>query len=194
LIVYKTTNTANGKFYVGKDKHDDPKYLGSGTILKLAIKKYGVESFVKEVLERCDETNLNEREVFWIEKLEPPYNIAAGGAGGDVMKYASEERKRKYSEKLSRSMRERAKNPTDAMLNKGKKISAAKKGVVFTKEHLERLSKSHMGNEPWNLGKKTPPEVVAKVLVQVECPHCGKVGQRPAMGRWHFDNCKERLL
>lgn len=24
------------------------------------------------------------------------------------------------------------------------------------------------------------------------CPHCGKVGGKPAMVRWHFDNCKSR--
>lgn len=24
---------------------------------------------------------------------------------------------------------------------------------------------------------------------QVECPHCGKVGMRNAMLRWHFDRC-----
>ena len=29
--------------------------------------------------------------------------------------------------------------------------------------------------------------------VQVTCPHCGKTGQKWAMGRWHFDNCKFKL-
>ena len=24
------------------------------------------------------------------------------------------------------------------------------------------------------------------------CPHCGKSGQKIAMGRWHFDNCKHK--
>ena len=26
--------------------------------------------------------------------------------------------------------------------------------------------------------------------LQVECPHCGKVGQARTMKRWHFDNCR----
>ena len=26
----------------------------------------------------------------------------------------------------------------------------------------------------------------------VTCPHCGKVGGKPAMHRWHFDSCKVR--
>lgn len=25
---------------------------------------------------------------------------------------------------------------------------------------------------------------------QVECPHCGNIGGKNTMGRWHFDNCK----
>ena len=28
--------------------------------------------------------------------------------------------------------------------------------------------------------------------IQVECPHCSKVGQKNAMLRWHFTNCKIR--
>ncbi len=26
--------------------------------------------------------------------------------------------------------------------------------------------------------------------IQVECPHCNKIGQRAVMYRWHFNNCK----
>jgi hypothetical protein len=28
--------------------------------------------------------------------------------------------------------------------------------------------------------------------IKVECPHCGKIGQRAAMGNWHFDKCKQK--
>jgi hypothetical protein len=30
--------------------------------------------------------------------------------------------------------------------------------------------------------------------VKATCPHCGKEGSRPAMLRWHFDNCKLRSI
>ena len=34
------------------------------------------------------------------------------------------------------------------------------------------------------------PEVKAKLAETVECPHCGKTGQRRGMSTWHFNNCK----
>lgn len=51
-IIYKTTNLINGKIYVGMHSTDNLNdgYLGSGWILKQAIKKYGKENFKREVL------------------------------------------------------------------------------------------------------------------------------------------------
>ena len=43
MQIYKTTNLVNGKVYVGQEKWNNPNYLGSGKILRLAIKKYGIE-------------------------------------------------------------------------------------------------------------------------------------------------------
>ena len=43
---------------------------------------------------------------------------------------------------------------------------------MFTKEHKEKLSKK------------------AKERPIVKCPHCKKQGQKNAMHRWHFENCK----
>lgn len=86
MIIYKTTNLINGKFYIGKDVKNKNSYLGSGKILKDAIKKYGKENFKKEILEICDSLEtLSEREKFWIKELkanEIGYNIAEGGTGG----------------------------------------------------------------------------------------------------------------
>ena len=51
FTIYKTTNKANGKYYIGQHQTEDLEdgYLGSGKHLKAAIKKYG-KSFVKEIL------------------------------------------------------------------------------------------------------------------------------------------------
>jgi group I intron endonuclease len=86
MIIYKTTNIINGKFYVGKDEKNNPDYLGSGKILKLAINKNGRENFKKKILEVCEtRENLNDREKYWIESLSATtlgYNITEGGTGG----------------------------------------------------------------------------------------------------------------
>lgn len=86
MIVYKTTNLITGKFYIGKDCKNRKSYLGSGKILKNAIRKYGKENFKKEILEICySKEKLSEREKFWIKELkanEIGYNIAEGGTGG----------------------------------------------------------------------------------------------------------------
>jgi len=88
MVIYKTTNTLNGKFYVGKDVRNRPSYLGSGSVLKKAIAKYGKSVFKKEILEYCSSLEqLNEREKYWIEctkALELGYNIAHGGTGGNT--------------------------------------------------------------------------------------------------------------
>lgn len=51
-IIYKTTNLINNKIYVGMHSTDNLNdgYLGSGWILKQAIKKYSKENFKREVL------------------------------------------------------------------------------------------------------------------------------------------------
>lgn len=90
MIVYKTTNLVNGKIYIGKDTKNEPTYIGSGMILAKAIQKYGKESFVKEILEECDDAiMLAEKEKFWISKFNCTdrkigYNITDGGFGGDT--------------------------------------------------------------------------------------------------------------
>ena len=89
-IIYKTTNTKNGKIYVGKSSIDNPLYLGSGIILNQAIKKYGKQYFIREVLEECDNSIVDAREKHWISLLKSTdrnigYNITDGGTGGDTV-------------------------------------------------------------------------------------------------------------
>jgi len=88
MIIYKTTNLINNKIYIGKDKNNNPSYMGSGKIIKKAINKYKKENFKKEILEYCfSEEELNEKEIYWIAFLNSTdknigYNIQKGGYGG----------------------------------------------------------------------------------------------------------------
>lgn len=91
MIIYKTTNLINNKIYIGQDSKNNPEYLGSGTLLKRSIEKYGKENFIKEILEHCEtRQELNEKEIYWIkyhrENNYELYNITDGGSGGDTYK------------------------------------------------------------------------------------------------------------
>lgn len=75
--------------YIGchKTKNLDDGYLGSGKILKRAIKKYGIENFIKEILfvfNTSEEVFDKEKEI--VNKLfvesDNTYNILIGGWGG----------------------------------------------------------------------------------------------------------------
>lgn len=91
MVIYKTTNTVNGKIYIGKDVRNRNSYLGSGKYLHNAISKYGRDKFVKEILEYCEtKAELCEREKFYIKQFNSRhrdigYNIAKGGEGGDTL-------------------------------------------------------------------------------------------------------------
>jgi group I intron endonuclease len=70
MIVYLITNLVNNKKYVGMDSNNNPLYLGSGTLILKALKKYGRENFKKEILEECTSLkHLEERETWWIKHL-----------------------------------------------------------------------------------------------------------------------------
>ena len=109
MIIYKTTNTINGKIYVGQDAINDPAYFGSGMVLEKAIRKYGVQNFRKDILEHCSsKQQLNEREIFWISFLNATnrrigYNIAKGGTGGNVFGQLSKLRQQQCVQKRQQS-------------------------------------------------------------------------------------------
>jgi hypothetical protein len=85
-VVYKTTNNVNGRTYVGvhKTKNIDDAYLGSGTLIRRAVKKYGRENFSKVILAVFD----NPDDMFFMEELlvnettlqeNKSYNLVRGG-------------------------------------------------------------------------------------------------------------------
>jgi hypothetical protein len=106
MVIYKTTNLINGKSYIGKDKHNNPNYLGSGKRLRSAIKKYGKENFKKEILEHCNSYDeLRDREVFWIRKFDAAeskdfYNVAEENYGVGNFKGFEETDWENFSKKM----------------------------------------------------------------------------------------------
>lgn len=89
-IIYRITNTVNSKFYIGKTnktiqerfKRHCYNHKIQNTYLYNAMRKYGTDKFTIEILEET--SNGNEREIYWIQELNPHYNMTSGGDGGDT--------------------------------------------------------------------------------------------------------------
>lgn len=85
FTIYKITNKLDGKTYIGKHQTQDldDGYMGSGKLLKRAIKKYGIENFTKEILFNfTTEEEMNAKEKELVVLGENSYNLCEGGHGG----------------------------------------------------------------------------------------------------------------
>lgn len=87
--LYQIQNTLNGKIYIGVHSTKDINngYMGSGSIIKSEIKRYGRKYFTKTVLENFENKQdmyAREAEVVTKEFLlrEDVYNKSLGGYGG----------------------------------------------------------------------------------------------------------------
>jgi len=194
MIIYKTTNLINGKFYIGQDSKNDPTYLGSGKLLNRAIKKYGRENFVKEILIECDNKDeLNQQEIFLISKLKPIYNIAKGGSGGDTISNHPQydliidklKNRPKQYWPADRRNKQRGENNPAKRPEVRKKISESKLG----KPRLDQIGSLNSAKRP-DVRKKISLKLKGIPKIKIKCPTCNKEGQPSNMYRWHFNNCK----
>lgn len=87
--VYRTTNNITNEIYIGQHITEDPNdgYLGSGTRIRNAIKKYGKSNFTKEIIAVFDnykDMDALERKIVNEEfiKRSDTYNVILGG--GDI--------------------------------------------------------------------------------------------------------------
>ena len=89
--IYRIYNTINNMSYIGQTtvnvedrfkQHISDSKRGSHNRLHLAMSKYGVDMFRVELLEECPIKDLNEKEIFYIEKFNSymeGYNSTIGG-------------------------------------------------------------------------------------------------------------------
>ena len=91
-FIYVIKNDINDKLYVGKtittinDRwlHHLDAYHKYDWHLYRAMRKYGIEHFWIEEIEQCSDKIINEREIYWIDKLDTfnsGYNMTIGGDG-----------------------------------------------------------------------------------------------------------------
>lgn len=136
--IYKTTNIINGLIYIGKHESscfEPNRYIGSGKLLKQAIKEFGKKSFLCEMIDTAETLNeLLEKEKYWIEKFDARnpsigYNILEGGSGCFGVIFSEEEKER------------RSKFMTEQNLNRNP-------------EFYKKVAEKHRGNKLMNNGEK----------------------------------------
>lgn len=165
--IYRILNRNNGKFYVGSAVSLRQRWSVHKTALRAEThhnrhlqrswNKHGPESFVFEVLERCQIDLLIGREQHWLDKLRPfgdiGYNICER-ADSPLGVIRSEEtrkklavlnaRPRKWTQKSRQKISDAHKGRN---VTWGDKIGQALKGRKFTSETIEKMRKAQTGKK-----------------------------------------------
>jgi hypothetical protein len=216
--VYQITNKNNGKIYVGvhktKDIDNDP-YMGSGKLIKEAIKKHGKESFDKYIIAVYNEPYAAyEHESILVNEdfVNDPntYNLTLGGNmpprtdntgkkrpdASLRMKTNNPSAKAKGESHWSKDNifaydkegnKTRVKNNDPRILSGELILHSPNKGRVGVRDSEGNRFQVSVDDPRYISG-----ELVSYVKgVKLTCPHCGFTGGG-AMHRWHFDNCKKK--
>lgn len=107
--IYKIINQLNKDCYIGsslnlrdrKSRHfrDLLNESHHSIILQRAVNKYGIDNFQFEIIEECEKENLLEREQYYLDSINPKYNIyeIAGSSLGFKQSEETCEKKRQYA-------------------------------------------------------------------------------------------------
>lgn len=150
--IYLLKNSENAKVYVGQSVHIKQRVYehrksakrGDKSHLYDAMRKYGVDAFVCEVLEECTPEQLDEKEAIWMDFYEclnsdSGYNYMPAGQRGRVMdaamraKLSELSKGYKHTEEALEKMRAASTGKTHSDETKAK-ISQANLGRIVSKE------------------------------------------------------------
>lgn len=197
FIIYKITNLLSEKIYVGKHEtmNINDSYFGSGTVLKMAIKKYGKENFTKEIIEEVENIeNMNIREIYWINELctisPNGYNINIGGKGGDNFtnnpnkekirsKFKIQNLGRKVSDETRRKHSIRM---TGCKLNQHRKVRC---------DFCDKLISQANHNRFHGIYCKENPNRIIKEVKKGTCEFCKIIINISNLKQYHGIYCKE---
>lgn len=186
--IYRITNLVNGKTYIGQHQYKkmNDRYMGSGTYLKRAKKKYGLKNFHKTILCHsisCKRTiNVIEKLLIKKERLrgKAEYNSASGGK---ILWQHSEEVVNRISQSLIGNERCKGKN-----LNNKNAF-----GNILSDETRKQMGESRKGNS--NNGVKYLKCIETSEIMRVRewvikgynNAHLVAQGHRPHCKNLHFE-------
>lgn len=221
-IVYCCYNVINKKVYIGLTKNTLAYRIyyhyrnhKSNNHFHNALDKYPKENFKWFVIFQDNNiNNLKEKEKEYIQYFSSHerhygYNSTLGGDGitmtDEIKKKISEKAKERLSDPKKNGMYKRSvysiwlekygKEVADFKLlefkQKCSENSKSKNNSFFNKKHTAESkaksskTKKEKGIVPWNKGKVVPI---------IECPYCKKTGGNSNMTRYHFENCKNKII
>lgn len=137
--IYKITNLITGGCYIGKSKdinrrwieHRTPK-AGGNDLLHNDMKKYGIDNFVFEVLEECEQSKLLERELYFIKTMQPYYNRVGKTVTKEVREKISNSAK-KWWNKLPEATKQKIITNNLTGPKKGHSVSAETRAKISKK-------------------------------------------------------------
>jgi Putative endonuclease segE, GIY-YIG domain/NUMOD3 motif len=183
--VYLTENLINGKTYIGKHRAkntDDANYLGSGTAIKYAIKKYGAASFRRKIISIADsKEELNVLEIAVIAEHDAvqsrSYYMRAGGSDGAHPPCSVE-----HLENYAAKTRLRWQNMSpEQRAEIGDRIRKLHLGRPKTPEHRAKLSAAKKGVNNWT------PEAIASMVAKRRAQIAMGIGVPPKGNRGNKD-------
>ena len=188
-VIYKISNNVNTKIYVGsasyfparKSQHifNLKNNKHHSIILQNHVNKYGIDTLKFEILEKCEEHNLIQKEQYYLDKLKPYFNVRKIAESNKGTKRTPEQIQKMLKNRVYKKGYKRPKEVVDKIkktridnggyfvsekqkLNHSKKmkgrkvkeevkvkISKTMKGKTFSETHRKKLSNSAKGNTNW---------------------------------------------
>ncbi len=214
-IIYKVTNTINGKIYIGqtiqnfsdrKRKHLYEAKKNCKVRFHLAINKYGSENFTWEILCSCfsiEECNVMEEyyiSYFDTTKKQKGYNIKFGGENYRLseetkIKIGNANKGKKHTEEAKKKMSKSRSGENHFRFGKSlteehkEKLREKKIGTRFSEDVKKKMSESKRGEQNPMFGKKIPiteeRRNILKILFAKE--------KNPMYGKKHSEETRKKI-
>jgi hypothetical protein len=181
--LYQKTHINTGLKYLGYTTRNPFIYHGSGIKWGEHLREHGVHLETTILAESTTKAEIKNMGRYYsdlwdiVDSTEWANSMreTCGGPGGREGIPRSSSTKKKLSEALRGRKHTNKQNLAKSIRQTGKPRSA---------EWIAKMT-----------GRKNPKvsEALAGIPKPVtHCPHCGKSGGSGAMGRWHFDNCRDK--